>query len=157
MPNCYACTVNNLSCCNNLVIQKHDFKKSNISKDQVAFSPCQPRVHYTVPCPMQQKRETTDLRTCEILAYISHTQGGKKDFKGLKGLKGSLCQDSSNLNVSHHICTFGTVTWVFSWQLWKREDRKRPERKEPVFPTIQPQEQEKWLFSGCRERRSLET
>lgn len=105
----------------------------------------------------QQIQEPVKFSTNLNLAYVSHTQEGKKDFKGLKGLKGSLCQDSSSLNVSHHICTFGTVTWVFSWQLWKREDRKRPERKEPVFPTIQPQGQEKRLFSGCREGRSLET
>ena len=60
------------------------------------------------------------------------------------------------MNVCHHICTFGTVIWDSIRQLWKREDRKRPERKEPVSPIIKPQGQEKWLFAGCRERRSLE-
>lgn len=105
----------------------------------------------------QQIWEPVKFSTNLNPAYVSYTQGGKKAFKNLKRHKGSLCQDGSSLNVCHHICTFGIVIWVSTWQLWKREDRKSPGRKEPVFPIIKPQGQEKWLFAGCREGRSLQT
>lgn len=88
----------------------------------------------------QQIWEPVKFLTNLNLVYVSYTQGGKKYFKDLKGLKGvSLCQDSNSLNVRHHICMSGSVIWVSTWQLWKREARKGPERKEPVFPTIKPQ------------------
>lgn len=103
-----------------LIIQKHDFKKSNISQDQVAFFQCKPRAHCTVRFPMQCKRKTTDLGTCEILdkfkPCLCKLYTGRQEI--LQGFErtymGSRCQDSSSLNMSHHICPFGMVLWVSS-------------------------------------------
>ena len=45
------------------------------------------------------------------LAYVYSIRGGKKDFKGMKGLEGSFCQDSGSLNMCHHVRILGIVIW----------------------------------------------
>lgn len=79
-----------------LIIQKHNFKKSNISKDQVAFFPCASQEHivlFVFQCSVrgrQQIWELVKLLTNLNLAYVSYTQQDKKYFRDLKGLKWGL-------------------------------------------------------------------
>ena len=68
------------------------------------------------------------------LAYVSYTQGGKEDFKDVKGLNGVSLPGQQHLNVRHHICTCGTVIWVSAWQLWKRKTGRNKRERSLCFP-----------------------
>ena len=91
------------------------------------------------------------------LVYVSYTQGGKEDFRDAKGLRGDSLPGRQRFDwePSHLYIWHGAVGLFLA--AVESDNRKRPERQEPVILAVKPQGQQKWLFSGCREQTSLET